>query len=147
MMKPWQMLLAMFCGSVVLSVAGCGDDNAAGQNSTRFVDQDRLDNPIVDTKAVDEAVQTEAMTHMNLISRQVNLTVAKGADKAVLYRAISGTLNASKLSKIGLSESLLKGNYYKASDYSVVIVGNQMTISAAQLGTRGRVEPQKFRVP
>ena len=49
MMKPWQMLLAMFCGSVVLSVAGCGDDNAAGQNSTRFVDQDLLDDPIVYT--------------------------------------------------------------------------------------------------
>lgn len=147
MMKPGHVVITAICCSLFLLFAGCGDDDAAGQNSTRFVDQDRLDNPIVDTKAVDEAVHTEAMTHMNLISRQVNLTVAKGADKASLYRAISGTLNASKLAKIGLTESQVKGNYYKASDYSVVIVGNQMTISASQLGTRGRVEPQKFRVP
>lgn len=140
-------LLMIGCVTLAL-MGGCSDDNSAAENGKTFVDQDRLDNPIVNTRAVDKAVQTEAMTHMNLIAQRVKLTVAStGGDKQALYRSISGKLNESKLSKIGLSESDLKGNYYTAAHYSVVIVGNQMTITAADIGSRGRVEPQSFRVP
>jgi hypothetical protein len=131
---------------VALAIASCGDDTTG--NQTRFVDQQKVPcNPIVPIRHADEAVQTEAMMAMSKISRQVNFAAATAADKAALYRSLSGSLDAAKLAKIGLSESDLKGSYYKASDYSIVIVGNQMTISAAQIGTRGRVEPQTFRVP
>ena len=138
-----RLLIVLTCA---LCLAACGDDSAAG-NGKRIVEQDRLDNPIVPLEHVDSAVQTEAMVAMSKISQRVNLTAATSGDKAALYRSLSGKLDATKLAKIGLSESDLKGTYYKASDYSIVIVGNQMTISAAQIGTRGRVEPQTFRVP
>jgi hypothetical protein len=137
-----RMLALVLC---VLVLAACGDDTA--KNDVRFVEQDRLDNPIVPLQHVDKAVQTEAMTRMSLIHQQVKLTVASGADPASLYSSIVGTLNATKLAKIGLTESDLKGNYYKASDFSIVIVGKTMTISAAESGTRGRVEPQSFKLP
>jgi hypothetical protein len=129
----------------VFALAACGDDTP--KNDVRFVDQDRLDNPIVPLQHVDEAVQTEAMTRMNLIHQQVKLTVASGADPATLYSSIIGSMNATKLAKIGLTESDLKGNYYKAGDFSIVIVGKTMTISAAESGTRGRVEPKSFKLP
>lgn len=132
---------------VALAVAGCGDDDAAG-NQTRFVDQRQApDNPIIPIRSADEAVQTEAIGHMNLIYQRVKFSAATSGDAAGLYRSISGKLDGAKLAKIGLSEADLQGSYYKASDYTVAIVGKEMTISAAQIGTRGRVEPQTFRVP
>jgi hypothetical protein len=129
----------------VFMLAACGDDTA--KNDVRFVDQDRIDNPIVPLQHVDKAVQTEAMAGMSRIYQQVKLTVASGADPATLYKSIVGTMNATKLAKIGLTESDLKSNYYVASDYSIVIVGKTMTISAADSGTRGRVEPKSFKLP
>lgn len=137
-----RLLILLTCA---LCVAACGDD--APDNRPRIVEQDRLDNPIVPIKHVDSAVQTEAMMAMSMIAQRVNLAAATSGDKSALYRSLSGKLDSGKLAKIGLSESDLKGTYYKASDYSIVIVGNQMTISAAQIGSRGRIEPQVFRVP
>lgn len=137
-----RLLILLTCA---LCVAACGDD--APDNRPRIVEQDRLDNPIVPIQHVDSAVQTEAMMAMSMIAQRVNLAAATSGDKSALYRSLSGKLDSGKLAKIGLSESDLKGTYYKASDYSIVIVGNQMTISAAQIGSRGRIEPQVFRVP
>jgi hypothetical protein len=142
-----KLMLLMCIAACIVATAGCEDDNTGGGNGKRYVEQDRLDNPLVDTGSVDKAVHTEAMGHMRLIARQVKFTVAKGANPKTLYPSISGTLNASKLAKIGMTPSQLTGSFYKPSDYSIVIIGKQMTISAAQIKSRGRVEPQKFPVP
>lgn len=139
-----RLLAVLVC---MVSLAGC-DDGSASANNPRLVDQDRLDNPIVPIEHVDKAVQTEAIQRMRIIADRVKLTAATDPDnKQALYRSLSGSLDSTKLAKIGLTESDLKGQYYKASDYSVVIVGNELTIHAAQIGSRGRVEPQKFRIP
>jgi hypothetical protein len=131
---------------LVLLLAACGED-AANDNRGRIVTQDRLDNPLVPIEHVDSAVQTEAMTHMRLIAQQVKLKASLSSDKAAFYRSISGTLNATTLGKLGMSEANLKGSFYQASDYSLVVVGNKLTITAAQIGSRGRVEPQSFTMP
>jgi hypothetical protein len=129
-----------------LLLAACSQEENAG-NQPRIVDQDALQSPYVPIEATDQAVQTEAIRVMGLIARQVHLKASTSSDKAALYRSISGTPDAGKLAKLGMTEAELKTSYYVASDYAIAIVGNEMTISAAKPGTRGRVEPQKFRVP
>jgi hypothetical protein len=129
-----------------LAPSGCEDDTSAN-NRGRIVEQDRLDNPLVDTDAVDSAVQTEAVTAMGVIARQVKLKASIEGDRAAFYRSISGKLNAAKCAKLGMTEDLLRGTYYKASDYSLVISGGKLTIHAAEIGSRGRVEPRSYDVP
>ena len=131
---------------VALVLAACGEDDAA-KNETRFVDQDRIHSPFVDTESVDMAVHTEALTHMGLIHRQVKFKASTSGDPAALYRSIVGRVNGTTLGKIGLSESDLQGSFYRASDYTIAISGKTMTISAAQLESRGRVDPQEFKLP
>jgi hypothetical protein len=132
----------------VLALAACGEDTA-NDNRGRIVTQDRLDNPLVPVEHVDSAVQTEAQQVMSMIAGQVKLkaSLVQGAERTAFYRAISGRLNASSLAKLGLTEAELKTSFYQASDYSLVIVGKQLTISAGEPGTRGRVEPMNFPVP
>ena len=139
-----KMLIAL-CG-IALALTACTEDTPQN-NRPRFVEQDRLQNPIVDTEPVDQAVHTEAMTAMRTIANQVKLKATTSSDKAAFYRSISGKLDATKLGKLGLSAGTLNGSYYKASDYSLAIIGNTLTISAANIGSRGRVEPQSFQVP
>jgi hypothetical protein len=138
-----RMLAAVVC---VLTLAACGEDDPAA-NQGRIVTQDRLDNPLVDTGSVDLAVQTEAMGHMRTIADRIKLKAATSGDPAALFRSLAGQLNSTTLGKIGLSESDLTGSFYKASDYTIVIVDKTLTITAAQIGSRGRVEPQKFKLP
>jgi hypothetical protein len=134
------MLLVITC-----LVAACGDDS--GAENRRLVEQDRLDNPLVPLEHVDSAVQTEAVAAMSTINRQVNLKAASGGNKQAFYNSIQGRLNSASLKALGLTETSLTGSFYVATDYSISISGNQMTITAAEKGTRGRVEPQTFRVP
>ena len=132
--------------ALALTFAACGEDTPV-DNRPRFVEQDRLDNPIVPLEHVDASVQTEAISAMRTIADRIKIKALTATDKAAFYRSMSGTLNSTKLAQIGITEAQLQGSFYKASDYSLSIVGNQLTITAAQIGTRGRVEPQTFTLP
>ncbi|MBZ0137679.1 MAG: hypothetical protein K8I27_15040 [Planctomycetes bacterium] len=139
--------LIVICALALLIIASCED--STNQQPVRFVDQTRICSPdAIPLGAPDKAVQTEAMTHMNLLYRQITLKAQMAPDKQAFYRSLAGTLDATKLGKLGLTENEFKGTYYtKASDYSLSIVGNQLTITAAQIGSRGRVDPQTFKLP
>ena len=140
-------LMLLICCAMAVAIAGCEDDNANQGHEQRLVDQTQVKSRLVPFEDVDTAVHSEAMTAMATIAQRVNFMAAQTSDKQALYRSLAGPLNASKCEKLGISESDLQGSFYKASDYTIVIVGNEMTISAAEIGSRGRVEQQKYRVP
>ncbi|MCB9895639.1 MAG: hypothetical protein H6839_14425 [Planctomycetes bacterium] len=146
-MKPLMFALCLLLTGACVLLTACEDEFGNGANRGRIVEQDRLDNPLVDITPVDSAVQTEAVTAMGTIAQQVKLKASFASDRAAFYRSISGKLDAAKCSKLGITEDTLKGTYYQASDYSLVISGRKLTIHAAEVGSRGRVEPRSYDVP
>lgn len=138
------MKYATILCALALVLAACGNESESA--NTRFVDQKTFDTPIPALRAPDQAVQTEAMGHMNTIYRQVAAKAIAAPDKQAFYQSLNGTLDAGKLAKLGLTEASLTGSYYRPSDYTLSISGNTLTISAAQTGTRGRVDPQTFQL-
>lgn len=136
-----KLILLCVCA---LMIAACED--RTGSTNKRFVDQQRVDTAIPAIRNVDEAVHTEAMTHMNTIYRQMTAKAIAAPDKQAFYNSMNGKLDATKLSKLGMTEAELTGKFYLPSDYTLSVSGSKLTISAAQKGTRGRVEPQTFQL-
>lgn len=129
---------------LLLLLAACGNGN---DDNTREVDKRERGGGIVPTGDIDKAVQTEALTHMNTIHRQVKVQVMSESDPESFYQSITGQLDGSKLQRMGMTEGQLTGNYYQPRDYTISIDGKTMTIQATQRGTRGRVEPKQFSLP
>lgn len=129
---------------LVLVLAACGNGES---DNTREVDRRERGSGAVPTQAIDAAVRTEAMTHMSTLNRQIRAKAAAETNRDEFYKAISGRLDAPTLERIGMTESQLTGRYYRPGDYTIRIEGRTMTIEAAREGTRGRVEPQEFRLP
>ncbi len=129
---------------LLLALTACGKGN---EDNTREVDKRERGGGAVPTGSIDEAVRTEAHTHMYTIHQQVKIQAMRESDPSSFYQSIAGQLDGSKLQRMGVTEAQLTGRYYRPSDYTISIDGNTMTIQAAQRGTRGRVEPQQFRLP
>lgn len=135
--------LMLLC--VLPLLAACGPDEPA--NHPRFVDQTKVESPLVPIHHVDKGVHTEAITHMRMIFDRIRMKAITAPDKAALYNSMQGQMNATKLQALGLTGDEFTGTFYKATDYTLSISGNTLTISAAQTGTRGRVDPQTFTLP
>lgn len=127
-------LLVVLC---LLALPAC--EPTTLQDNTREIHKtERQDGTMAPMRALDEAVQTEGMTHENAIFKQLQMLLIKnGGDINKLSSEMSGPLNATKLQKLGITEAELKGQYYKASDYVLSFNGKQVTITASYPGTRG----------
>ncbi|MCG3184187.1 MAG: hypothetical protein ICCCNLDF_02299 [Planctomycetes bacterium] len=131
-----RLLIVLTCA---LCLAACGDDSAAG-NGKRIVEQDKLHAPGIPLDAVDESVQTEAVAgSMRTIAQQLKLKLAVdyNGDLARLSKDFSGPMNATKLTKLGLTEQTLTGSFYKPTDFNLSFSGKTVTITALSPGTRG----------
>lgn len=120
--------------ALALMLTACGSETEP--EPQREVEKRERHHDLAPMYAIDEALRTEAMAMFATLNRQITLAAARG-DSAALYRALEGRLDATKLEMISMNEAQLKGTHYQASDYTINIAGNQMTITASKPGTRG----------
>lgn len=130
----WLILLCV----CALLIAGCED--STGRTNKRFVEQQRFDTPIPALDKPEQAVQTEAVIgSMRSISQQLKLKLAStyAGDFNRLSTDFSGRMDATKLSKLGMTEAQLTGSFYKPTDFSLSFSGRNVTITAMSPGQRG----------
>lgn len=129
--------IALALAATIMLATGC-EPTTLEDNTREIHKGERQDGTIAPMRALDEAVQTEGLTHENAIFKQLQMVLIKnGGDINKLSSEMSGPLNATKLQKLGISEGELKGQYYKASDYVLKFNGKTVTITASYPGTRG----------
>jgi hypothetical protein len=124
-MKRWALL--------ALLIAACGGD----ADNRREIEKDARHHDYAPVGAIDDAVRVEATTAAATLRSRIQLAGAKQGNAGAFYASLNGAVNANTLSKIGISESELKGRYYVASDYTISISGNKLVITASKPGTRG----------
>jgi hypothetical protein len=124
--------------AAILMLASCGGGDNTVDNR-REVEKEQRNHAFAPTSAMDQALQTEGTVGAATIHGRLRALMVRGADAASLARDFSGTLDATKLAKLGTSESELNGKFYLASDYSLAFSGDSVTITASKPGTRGYV--------
>jgi hypothetical protein len=116
-----------------LLVAACGSE----ADNRREIEKDARQHDYAPVSAIDDAVRVEATTAAATIYQRIQLTAVRESNTGAFYSSMNGGVNASKLAKIGITESELKGRYYVATDYTISISGNKLVITASKPGTRG----------
>ena len=73
----------LFLCALALTLAACGEDTPV-DNRPRFVEQDRLDNPVVPLEHVDTTVHTEAISAMRIIADRIKIKALTATDSPPL---------------------------------------------------------------